>query len=90
MSLSLVLGLFWVFAATVVALLPMRMQYPPGIMLLIAAPVLIVLIGREHGAWVGVLALAAFLSMFRRPLSYLARKAMGLQVRRPKEEGAQG
>lgn len=77
MSPSLVAAAFWAIAATIVALLPMRMQFPPGIVLLILAPVLILWIGATHG-WVwAVLGLAAFLSMFRRPLWYLARKAVG-------------
>lgn len=77
MSPSLIAAAFWAIAATIVALLPMRMQFPPGIVLLILAPVLILWIGATHG-WVwAALGLAAFLSMFRRPLWYLARKAVG-------------
>ncbi|WP_424940145.1 DUF2484 family protein [Aliiroseovarius sp. S253] len=77
MSPSLIVGAFWAIAATIVALLPMRMQFPPGIFLLISAPLLIIWIGATHG-WVwAALGLAAFLSMFRRPLWYLARKAVG-------------
>ncbi|SPF76526.1 hypothetical protein ALP8811_01534 [Aliiroseovarius pelagivivens] len=77
MSPSLIAAALWAIAATIVALLPMRMQFPPGILLLISAPFLIVWIGATHG-WVwAALGLAAFLSMFRRPLWYLARKAVG-------------
>ena len=46
MSLSIVLACLWAVAATVVALLPYKMQFPPGIFLLFAAPVLIV--NSEH------------------------------------------
>lgn len=70
MSLSLQLALVWVFVSTFVALLPMRLQYLPGSALLVAAPVLIVYLGIEHGALAGAGALAAFLSMFRNPLRY--------------------
>lgn len=67
-------------------MLPMRLQYPPGIALLIAAPFLIVWIGVVHGAILGLLALAAFVSMFRNPLRYLFRKALRLPVSRPEEK----
>ncbi|WP_095595808.1 DUF2484 family protein [Actibacterium pelagium] len=67
MSASLLIGCIWVVVAAITALLPMRHQYPPGITLLVAAPFVIGFIGYEHGwIWV-VLALFAFVSMFRRP-----------------------
>ncbi len=75
MSLSLLLGIFWALAATVTALLPMRFQFVPGLTLLILAPVLICFIGYQHGFWVALLGLAAFVSMFRNPLRYFWRKA---------------
>ena len=83
MSMSLILGCFWVLAATATAFLPMRHQYPPGIVLLIAAPCLLAYIGWQHGIWITVLALLAFGSMFRNPLIYLARRAMGKPVSIP-------
>ena len=70
-------AIFWVLASAAVAMLPMRRQYAPGLMLLIAAPVLIGLLWAEFGLFVGVAAVLAFLSMFRHPLIYLARKALG-------------
>ncbi len=73
MSHSLMLACLWVIAATVTAFLPMRRQFPPGIVLLVSAPFLIGYIGHQHGVvWVGI-ALLAFLSMFRRPLRALLR-----------------
>ncbi len=72
-------------ASAITGMLPMRYQYAPGITLLLAAPVLIVWLGVEHGWVVGAVALAAFLSMFRNPLRYLVKKAMGLPVERPEE-----
>ena len=78
MSLSLVFGCFWVLAATGVAMLPMRHQYIPGVTLLIAAPVLVGVIWYEHGWMFGVAALFGFVSMFRRPLMFFGRKALGL------------
>ena len=73
MSPSLLIGCIWVVAAAITALLPMRLQYPPGITLLVAAPFVIGFIGYEHGWIWTVLALFAFVSMFRRPLFALVR-----------------
>lgn len=79
MSLSVISAVLWVFAATGVAMLPMRLQFPPGILLLIAAPALIVWLGLDFGWIVAAAALAAFISMFRRPLRYYWRKWRGLE-----------
>ena len=67
----------WVFASAGVAMLPMRRQYVPGVILLIAAPVLIVLIGLQVGWIPALLALAAFISMFRNPLRFIWAKLRG-------------
>lgn len=67
-------GILWVLAATVVALLPMRFQFAPGFILLLMAPVLITRLGQEYGWIAAIAALAAFLSMFRKPLAYYAGK----------------
>ncbi|WP_299042728.1 DUF2484 family protein [uncultured Tateyamaria sp.] len=75
----------WVFAATIVAMLPMRQQYFPGIALLIAAPLLILWVGISVAWWAGLLALAAFVSMFRNPLRYLWAKARGQNPQLPPE-----
>lgn len=83
MSLLVITGL-WVIAATIVAFLPMRYQYAPGIALLLAAPVLIYMIGRDFGLLVGALALFAFLSMFRNPLRYFWKRALGQKPEVPK------
>ncbi|MEM9343477.1 MAG: DUF2484 family protein [Pseudomonadota bacterium] len=87
MSLSwpLVTGALWVIAATITALLPMRLQYPPGITLLVAAPIIILWIGWEHGWVVATLGLLAFASMFRNPLRYFYKKWRGLPVELPPE-----
>ncbi|MEM9974017.1 MAG: DUF2484 family protein [Pseudomonadota bacterium] len=76
-------ALFWVIASAAVAMLPMRHQYAPGLALLLLAPVLIVLIGREWGLFMGTAALLAFFSMYRHPLRYLARRALGRPTERP-------
>lgn len=84
MSLPVILAIAWAFAATLTALLPMRLQYAPGITLLVAAPVLIVWLSVLHGWWIGALALAAFVSMFRNPLIYFYRRARGQRPEIPK------
>lgn len=72
----LVVGAVWVLAATLVALLPMKRQFLPGMALLLAAPTLLVWIGWTHGWMWLAFGLFAVLSMFRRPLQYyLARLA---------------
>lgn len=76
-SPPLVAACLWAVAATITALLPMRRQMGPGLTLLILAPVLLIWIGRVHG-WVWVLvATLGFVSMFRRPLVHLVRRAIG-------------
>jgi hypothetical protein len=71
------LCILWVFASVGVAMLPMRKQYVPGVALLIAAPVLIVMIGLQVNWIVALLAVAAFVSMFRNPLKYMIAKLKG-------------
>ncbi len=85
MSLPLIMGCLWVIAATVTALLPMKQQMVPGMTLLVLAPVLLLWIGLTHGwLWVA-LGLFAFVSMFRRPLIYFARRGLGLPVELPSD-----
>ena len=74
----------WVFASATVAMLPMRLQYIPGVILLLAAPVLIFFIGQQVG-WIAALAgLAAFVSMFRNPLRYLWARLRGEKPELPR------
>ena len=70
-------GCLWVFAAALVAMLPMRWQYPPGITLLLLAPALLAWIAVTHGWWLFFAGLFAFVSMFRNPLIYFWRRARG-------------
>lgn len=85
MTPPLIAAIFWALAATVTALLPMRRQMVPGLLLLAAAPGLITWIGVVHGWLPAALGLAAFGSMFRNPLIYFARRALGLPVSLPPE-----
>ena len=78
------LSLGWVFASVVVALLPMRAQYVPGVALLLAAPILVFLIAKSVGLWAAVPALFAFVSMYRNPLRFFWKKLTGQAVRLPR------
>lgn len=77
MSTLLVLCCLWVVAATVVAFLPMRVQYVAGFFLALSAFALIVWLSVSLSPWIGVAALAAFVSMFRKPLGYFAKRLTG-------------
>jgi hypothetical protein len=79
------LSVAWVFVAAAVAMLPMHRQYVPGIALLIAAPVLIITIGLQVAWWAGLLAFAAFVSMFRNPLRYFYARLRGQRTELPEE-----
>jgi len=85
MSWPIVFGCLWVLASTVVALMPMQHQYRPGLALLIVAPLLLIWIGYEHGFWLTIVALVAFVSMFRNPLRYFWKRFQGVPVELPKE-----
>lgn len=85
MSTPLILGCVWVLAAAVTAMLPMRSQMVPGLALLAVAPVLLVWIGWVHGWLWLAFGLFAFLSMFRNPLLYFLRRALGRPAPLPKE-----
>lgn len=74
----------WVLASAVVAMLPMRHQYVPGVALLITAPALIIWVGSGLGWWISLLALAAFVSMYRNPLCYFWARARGHKPELPK------
>ena len=74
MSASLTLSAIWVILAAIVAMLPMRRQFAPGIVLLICAPFLLAYLGYQHNPWVVLAASFAIISMFRRPLFYISRR----------------
>jgi len=76
-TLSVVLAVIWVIASTIVAFLPMRRQYVPGGMLMFSAPVLILLLGYQHGWFWVIPATLGFVSMYRNPLRYFWRKWRG-------------
>lgn len=76
--MPLVLGFLWVLAAALVALLPMRLQFVLGFFLALSALILIVWLSATLSPWIGLAALVAFVSMFRKPLRYFARRLLGL------------
>lgn len=71
------LSIVWVFASAGVAMLPVRKQYFPALVLLLAAPVLIFMAGQQYGWIYALLGLIAFISMFRNPLRYIAARLRG-------------
>lgn len=71
MSPPLIAACLWVLAASVTALLPMRVQYVAGTLLLATAIPLLVWIGATHGAVPVLLGCLAIVSLFRRPLGVL-------------------
>lgn len=79
-----VLACLWVIAGTIVAFLPMRHQYIPGVALLLLAPVLIWLIALDYGFVPAALGVLAMISMFRKPLRFFARRLMGENPEVPK------
>ena len=85
MSIAMILGCVWVLAAAIVAMLPMKRQMIPGLALLVAAPVLLVWIGWVHGWLWLAFGVFAFVSMFRNPLLYFLRRALGRPAPLPKE-----
>lgn len=72
----LTLGGFWVLGAAATAFLPMRAQMVPGLLLLAAAPVLLVWIAVIHGWLWAAFGLFACVSMFRRPLRHFAGRVL--------------
>ncbi|WP_397542274.1 DUF2484 family protein [Roseovarius salis] len=79
MSLTLVLACLWVLAGAGVAMLPMRWQIIPGLLLLAAAPVLVWRLAHEAGMLAAGLAALAVLSMFRRPLRHGLKRAAAVR-----------
>ena len=84
MSWALICAALWVLASAVVAMLPMRRQYVPGLALLLMAPALIIWIGAQHGWLWTAFGVFAFLSMFRNPLRYFWQRARGENPEVPK------
>lgn len=84
MTPAAIFACLWVVASAVVAFLPMRRQYVPGIALLIAAPLIIIWLAYDYGWWVALIGLFGFVSMFRNPLIYIYRRLRGEHPEVPK------
>ncbi|MFS4582634.1 DUF2484 family protein [Phaeobacter sp. C3_T13_0] len=69
--LSLFAAIIWVFIATGIAALPVRLQRAPGFALLVVAPILIYMLARDLGWFAAAFGVFAVASMFRRPLFHL-------------------
>ena len=83
MSMLLWLCIGWVFASALVAMLPMRWQYLPGVLLLLAAPVLIGSIAKTIGFWAALAAVLAIGPRYRNPLRDYWKRLKGQMVERP-------
>lgn len=74
MNLSLILACLWVVLANLLAMLPSRDNHWRRAYLLIAVGVpLLGFVTWQNGPWIGLLALAAGISVLRWPVIYLGR-----------------
>lgn len=80
MSPALILACLWVLASAIVAMLPLRFHWRFGLPLLVLSIPVMGFIGYTHGwIWVPLVALAV-VSMFRNPLRYFVKRALGKAV----------
>ncbi|MET4104236.1 hypothetical protein ABIE58_003687 [Roseovarius sp. MBR-78] len=80
MTTSLILACLWAVAANVLAMLPSRDNHWRRAWALIALGVPVLgLVAWQHGPWLGLLVLAAGMSVLRWPVIYLARWLRGLR-----------
>ncbi len=74
MSLSLILACLWAVAANVLAMLPSRDNHWRNAYILIWVGIpLLGYVTYENGPWIGLLVLAAGMSVLRWPMIYLGR-----------------
>ena len=73
MNLSLILACFWALAATAIAFLPARLNWPLAYGLIAADIPLLGYVTYQNGPVWGLLVLAAGMSMLRWPVYYFAR-----------------
>lgn len=79
MTLSLALACLWALVASVLAMLPSRDNLWRRAYILIAIGVPILgFVTWQNGPWIGLLVLAAGMSMLRWPVIYLGRWMKGL------------
>ena len=74
MSLSLVLALVWALAANILAMIPSKDNHWTRAYILIGIGIpLLGYVTYENGPWIGLLVLAAGMSVLRWPVRYLLR-----------------
>ena len=74
MSLSLILACVWAILANILAMIPSKDNYWARAYALIALGIPILgYVTYENGPWIGLLVLAAGMSLLRWPVIYLAR-----------------
>lgn len=74
MSLSIILACLWALLANVLAMFPSRDNHWSNAYALIAVGIPIVgYVTWQHGPWIGLLVLAAGMSVLRWPVIYLSR-----------------
>lgn len=74
MTLSLVLACAWAILANILAMIPSRDNYWTRAYILIAIGIPILgFVTWQNGPWIGLLVLAAGMSLLRWPVIYLAR-----------------
>ncbi|MGR3270421.1 DUF2484 family protein [Thalassococcus profundi] len=74
MNTSLILALLWALSANVLAMIPSRDHHWTRAYILIALGIpLLGYVTWENGPWIGLLALAAGMSVLRWPVRYLWR-----------------
>lgn len=75
MTLSLTLACLWAVAANVAAMIPSRDRHRRRAVVLIATGLpLVGYVTYESGPWIGLLVLAAGMSVLRWPVAYLLRR----------------
>jgi len=82
MSLSIILASLWALIANVIAMFPSRDNHWTNAYGLIAVGIPIVgYVTWQHGPWIGLLVLAAGMSVLRWPVIYLTRWIRGRVTR---------
>jgi hypothetical protein len=77
-TLSLILACLWAVVANVAAMIPSRDRHRRRAMGLIATGIpLVGYVTYENGPWIGLLVLAAGMSVLRWPVAYLVRRMTG-------------
>ena len=85
LKLSLILACLWVVGCSITAMMPMKYQIYPGLPLLIATPFMLAFLGYQYGIWLVLVGVVAFASLFRKPLIYFIRRALGWPTQHPRE-----